>query len=347
MSSDSDHTIASTSPVPWGKRPHAGRPGGAVPTRGLVALLGAMDEDGATITVSAVAERLGLSEERARELVDQLLYMETTDASYLPVYEEGDSVRLEGSRTVRGRAIRLTRSETYAVLAALDRIGISGDDPLRKRLVSSLSAASVDAQEALRMLAPPGDAHGAEVVRSCVDALLAGHAVTFSYRGGTMPAAGTGDAVPERHAVVRSVYQDDGTWYVDGFDLDRQAIRTYRADRMGEVADAGPASPATSAQDEETAWMAAAPRVTVRFSNRSYLALFVWPGLEVVGESPDGSVTATLPVRAGDWLARHLVACGGTATTTDPALAARMRELAAETLAAGTDALTRGTSATS
>ena len=73
--------------------------------------------------------------------------------------------------------------------------------------------------------------------------------------------------------------------------------------------------------------------VVVRFDDRRYLDLFPWDGLQVISSDETGVVTR-LPQYGGTWLARHLVACGGTVQVSDERLARQMHTYAREQAAA-------------
>lgn len=61
------------------------------------------------------------------------------------------------------------------------------------------------------------------------DAVLARREVTFHYRGG---AAGGGTTPVERHLQPWALTSWHGRWYLTGFDLDREAPRVFRLDRV-------------------------------------------------------------------------------------------------------------------
>ena len=109
--------------------------GGALgEARELVALVASLSEAGDALTAQAVASKLGVSLERAEKLIELVLTASVGDGLGLPLIEEKDGVSLLTSRGVRGRRLRLTRAETVALLAALDRMGTSGADELRDAL---------------------------------------------------------------------------------------------------------------------------------------------------------------------------------------------------------------------
>lgn len=303
-----------------------------------------------------------------------------------------------------GRALRLTTAETRALELALGWVGLPDDDPLRASLAPLLAggAPTGDVQtgdtsaktgpgagaEPTSFHVPATDASATRAVLAASRAMALGRSLRFSYVrvGGTD--AGRRQVDPYR------VRFEDGRWYVDAHDRDREgAERSFRAERMSDLAivGAGTAASATSDTPSPEAGVGAgnptavARTVHIVFREPDYLETLPWHGLEFAQTAPShaaiayaqgtgagtGAVCATAgasPVSApeaagpahdtdaptagidaaheparevgatttwygGDWLPRMLCACGGTATTDDPELAARMRTIAAEQLA--------------
>lgn len=306
------------------KKRGRGRPGGLGLARDFLVLISSLDDAGDAVTIEAVTARLGIPVETARFLVEDLLGLNVIEGGYLPLVEDGDGVSLTSARGVRGRPLRLSRSETYAILTALDRLGIGEDDPLRQAIQTSFASAGIDAVEIERLLAPVGTPTAATTLSTCVRAAMARHEIEFDYRGGR-------DSEPRRRVVdPLSVHQADNTWYIDAIDVSLAAERTFRVDRMGKAVDTGRPFSATSALPHAQAHSTPRP-IRVTFHDRRYLDLLEWPGIETV--SDDGNdVVATIDYLGGDWLPRHLMACAGTVDIADAAVRGRMDKLAQEAL---------------
>ena len=302
------------------RKDHAGRPGGSELTRLMLAILGGLTEDGDMVNVHAVARRFSNSDDFAERLIESIKVLPAGDDFFLPLYfKDGDPdvALVEGG--VRGRRLRLTRDETFALIAAFDRIGISEGNSLRKSIMGTMASLDVSTDETQRTDAPSGGSDTTALER-CVQALCTGRRIRFLYQGRL-------DSQPnERHAEPTGVHQSDGAWYVDAYDVVRGGPRIFRSDRMSQVEDDGPAT------QRDNALQAQERLVTVRFSDPSVLVTLWWPKLEVI-EEREGYVEARLPYYGGDWLARRLAACGGTATTDDPELAERTRLVAEGLLA--------------
>lgn len=296
-----------------------GRQGGTSEMRELVALVGSLANEGAALNVDVVSARLGVTRERAVALLNLVLTACVGTSWQLPLGVAGDDgLVLTRSRGVSGRAIRLTPSETRALTDAFDLLGIDEDDPLRTSVMDAFAPRGFDEGEARQRVDDAlGDDDG-DVLEACSRCIVNGSWLAFDYQG-------LGQDSPTTRLVdPTSLRHDGGNWYLDAFDQHRNAMRTFRLDRMDNVRvrqadtheDAGP----------DTPWPVER-FVEVTFADARYLDLLEWPKLEVLGTSDDAVVTR-LPYYGGSWLPRHLAACGGTARTSDDALAEAIREAA-------------------
>lgn len=305
-------------------RTGAGRHGALDESRELVALVSSLSEAGDALSVEAVSARLGVSTERARKLLSLVMSSSVGDDAGLPLVEDGeDEVSLLRDEGMRGRAVRLTRAEALALAAALDRIGVGRDDPAREAVEAALFSSPVDGRQVERLLGA-GTAPSGEALAACATAIYERRALTFRYRGAA-------DGAEARRTVLpRGLRSEEDSWYLDAWDLDRRGERTFRLDRMSGAAPAP--APGTRA-DAGKAGQSAAREVRVTFADERFLTLLPWHGLTVEGRGEDGLVRARVAYYGGDWLVRMLAACGGTATTDDPELAARVRAYASALLA--------------
>lgn len=307
----------------------SGRPGALSEARELIALVASLSEAGDALTEKAVSSRLGVSAERARTLIELVLTAAGAEGARLPLVEDKDGVTLAFSRGMRGRRLRLTRAETVALAAALDGLGVPGDDPLRQRLEASSSAEPVSESLVERLVG--GDAAaGSSAIETCADALARRCYLEFCYRKSGEGHAGEKDLGERRLVAPQRLHLEDGSWYLDAFDVARQGERTFRLDRMSAL-ELRPRSAGQSlpAQDQRR------PRlVRLAFSDERYLSLLPWHDLRPAGRDPQtGAALYDTPLYGGTWLARMVAACGGSCTTTDPELAALVRDYAEGLLA--------------
>lgn len=298
------------------RRSSSGRTGAVDEARELVALVSSLSEAGDALSAEAVASRLGTTVERAEKLIGLVGTSSVSGGIGLPLTLEDDGeATLAFSGGVRGRRLRLTRGEAVALSAALERLGVGPDDPLRGRLETALSSEPVR-KDLVRRVIGSRSGTESEKVESCARAILERASLSFLYRG-------AGDARARRRSCVpRAIRAEGDSWYLDAHDLDRGGERTFRLDRMEEV-EQGPRVAAPKGCEK-----GAGREVGVTFDDAHYLDLLPWHGLRVTGTGEDGSVSARIDYYGGMWLPRMIAACGGAARTTDPEVARLVREYA-------------------
>lgn len=298
------------------RRSSSGRTGAVDEARELVALVSSLSEAGDALSAEAVASRLGTTVERAEKLIGLVGTSSTSGGIGLPLTLEDDGeATLAFSGGMRGRRLRLTRGEAVALSAALERLGVGPDDPLRGRLEAALGSEPVR-EDLVRRVIGSRSGTESEKVESCARAILERASLSFLYRG-------AGDARARRRSCVpRAIRAEGDSWYLDAHDLDRGGERTFRLDRMEEV-EQGPRVAAPKGCEK-----GAGREVGVTFDDAHYLDLLPWHGLRVTGTGEDGSVSARIDYYGGMWLPRMIAACGGAARTTDPEVARLVREYA-------------------
>ena len=271
-----------------------------------MALVTSLSEAGDALTPEAVSAKLGVSREHAEKLIELVLTVSGSDGRVLPLVEEGGGVTLAFSQGVRGRRLRLTRPETMALVAALERLGVAPDDPLRSRLEEALAREPVDGNLVRRLVGRSEDDEVGEVIAACSQALSGRRDLAFLYRK-----ASQGEPVPRR-ATPRRLRREEGLWYLDALDLGRGGERTFRLDRMADVR-------AVERAGSRSSRPRPARQVLLTFSDARYLDLLPWHELRVVErEERDGIVRAETSYYGGMWLPRMIAACAGTVTTNDP-----------------------------
>lgn len=288
--------------------------------RALIALASSLSEAGDALTESAVAEALGVSEKRAGQLIELVLTASAGDGQALPLVEEAGGVTLAFGGGLRGRRLCLGHSEALAVAAALERLGVSANDPLRAKVEAAASAGEPDPELVERLVGNvAGDARP-EALLACARACSICRELRFIY---SKP-----DGGPEaRRVLPERLWNEDARWYLDAWDLERDGERTFRLDRMAEVAETGGVGEKPPAAARRGGRL-----VELEFRDSRYLGLLPWHELSCDPPAADGSVHATTPWYGGDWLPRMVCACGGSCTTTDTELAAAVRDVARRAL---------------
>ena len=304
-------------------RKRRGRRGGTNEMRELVALVGSLGKEGSSVSPAAVSARLGISLDRALLLIDLLLTACSGTGYQLPLgLSSEDGIVLAHSQGVMGRPIRLTQAEARALISALDELGFTQDDPLRADVLAAFAPSGLSEQEARQRVEASLSRDASETLEACSRAISSERMLSFAYQaGGQAP-------LTHRRVLPQSVRHSDDLWYLDGYDLSREAMRTFRVDRMSDVRISAAQHPIS--KDGASSVHAERP-VEVAFHDRSLLDLLEWPKLKMLGEQ-GGALVTTLPYYGGLWLPRHLAACGAAAFTSDEELAALTREAAKQML---------------
>jgi predicted DNA-binding transcriptional regulator YafY len=309
------------------RRTGAGRRGGLVTARMLVALIGALQEEGDTINAEVAAKRLGCSEGEARELLSLLADASDFEGTRrLPLLTDEDlgEARLAYS-TATGRPVRLTKRESKALLLALGEVGMDVSNPLVTKLIRSIVCPAFDQAEVSALLDSSRSALSGEfrdTLATCSKALAECQDLAFSYTD----AAGRRR---DRRMEPERLFREEDRWYVEGFDFVRQGDRIFRLDRMADVRACTPEPNPTWAVAHESgaaADSAPVPRAFFEVIDESLLDLFSWPHTEVMHV---GDRTFAVADDYGTtWLPRRLAACAGGIRLFDEELASRVRTFA-------------------
>ncbi len=288
----------------------AGRVGGLGEARELVSLVATLSEAGDSLTIEAVSSKLGVSRARAEKLIQLVLTVTAAGERGLPLVEEadGEGVTLAFSDRIRGRRLRLTKSETLAVAAALERLGISDDDPLLLRLNETLCTSEESSPLLGNLGTDENDEGVADNLEACARSSLERKSLGFLYRK-------VNETSEEyRHVIARGLRHEDGLWYLDAYDIDRMQDRVFRVDRMRdpELLEKVLLEPEVRKEEGKT--------VELVFTDPHYLQLLPWHELKELKSGSDGTTRAEIPYYGGLWLVRMIAACGGTVTTTDEEL---------------------------
>lgn len=313
-----------------------GRTGAVDEARELLALLATLDDEGDRIEAEAIAKRLGCDVERAKKLIYLVgsAYTDNWIPSFYTDDDEQDLVLGNATTGARGYGLRLSASETRAVLAALEKLGTRAGDPLREKLAASvLSAdAQVDGETLRRSLGGEKDVAVTEYVQTCSEAIHRKKALRFWYAKVNDDAA----SAAERLAVPRSITCEEGLWYLDCYDTGRRATRRFRIDRMSRLTcEDVPAGAVHEAQAAAAAGERPRRQTMVRltFSDAAFIEKYLWwPDIKIL-TIEDGHGEAEIPyLENSAWLPRQIAACGGSVTTNNEQVNRLARDYAAAQL---------------
>lgn len=300
-----------------------GRPGSFKKARDLIVLLSSLSETGDGLSVEAIVERLNVSPEYAQKLID----MVWSEGGVGLAYQETDEGTLALFTDIDTQSLRLTESETDALLLALEWLGIADDDPLRDKLVPYFSLeSSPDVKRYYNCFRT--DSNASELLTTIAHAIALNHQLYFTYMG-------LNDSAPKRrHVQPEKVRLTSGFWHLDASDFDRNGqARDFRLDRMTDLEEiSSRTKPQTT--NEELSREPEKRTVHITFRDSRYLTLLYWVGLTFEEPDETGAVRAeTYYFPESPYLPRMIAACGGTATTDDPLLDENIKAYARQMLA--------------
>lgn len=315
--------------------------------RELVALVGALRTDGDTLDAAAMAARLGTTEDHAAHLLD--LLTQVGGDSYtnaLPLAADDDSsVTLVSAftNTVRGRSVRLTAEEAQALDAAFDEMGLDESDDLRRRITQAFYPASPEVDD-VQTEQTTAEEEGLSARLALLSrAILGQQSLEFDYTHVEKETPGTHHhAAPQQHRHVGplKLRHEHGHWYLDAYDLDKRGDRVFRVDHMtalkiGQGGWERPAEP--TAQDEQF--------VRLTFTDAALLDLFEWPGIRILNKVDDPKAGTRIECEvpwypSGQWLPRHIAACGAGVQVDNPELQRAAEAYAYTLLESGSGSVT-------
>lgn len=144
--------------------------------------------------------------------------------------------------------------------------------------------------------------------------------VKFTYRDGS-------DRITERRVEPHRLVSLGRRWYLVGFDLDRDDWRTYRVDRVSELAGTGHRNTPRETPDagaqvaEGVAVRAFEMHATVRVhASAEQAAMLIGPTVGVIESSSDDPETCIVTIGGDpDWIARYLIGLPVTFEVIEPA----------------------------
>ncbi|MGA7397530.1 MAG: WYL domain-containing protein [Solirubrobacterales bacterium] len=294
-------------------------------------LIGAAKE-GTRLSVLDLCARLELSDAELRDDIDVLNVVNFGGGTYVLYAEiKGDEIEVDSEPygDSFARPARLLPLEAKALVAAIDLVG----DHLPQTRLDSARGKIVDAlghDPAREGLAITLDSGGAEAARVVNDAIAQRKVLELTYYKENE------DKFSERRVEPYRLENGREGWYVECYDLDREAIRHFKLDRI-KIATISDETFVARPEAVEMAgvegWMsdgevpeASVARVWVSPERSRWLR----EERNVVEELNDGSVVVELPYAGTSWLVREILRGAGDLVVLDPpeAREAISRELA-------------------
>lgn len=280
-------------------------------------LLGVLGSKGARLSARSIAARLGCSWQHARKLLFLLLQLRDAQDLPLPLSSQDgslDELELAWHEGGEESPIALSPSELAAVLSALARAGLGPESGFAQRVNAALGP-----EGKVSPPRPTGPDVAGNVARVAA-ALMSGQGLSFMY------SPGGGEGPQLRHVSPQGLREEGSLWYLDSFDQNRGAERTFRLDRMSRLAlfEKGDIAAGSMADTNGRG-------VRLRFDSPRWLDVFHWPGL-LIEDERDGQLICSIPYYGGTWLARQVCACAGQVRTEDGELSEGVRQCAREML---------------
>lgn len=281
-------------------------------------------------SVQEVVDTFGVPERTIRQDLAAL------DFCGLPGLRGGDlfEVSIVGDRIVvrmadeLRRPLRLTPREALRLVLTLDSVEEGFGD-----VIPALGTALAKIREAAGV--PEGvrvelDRTGAGWIAVLREAIADDRRVRLEYRGRN------DDVARDRLVDPWALHVTDGTWYVQGHDVEADDRRTFRLDRVAavEVLDEARGNRPSGGELPAPRYVPGPDdaEVTLRLQPRARWLLDELDATAV--EEVDGALVVTVHTDAPRWIERLVLAAGGDATVTSPAeLAARVRATAGRALA--------------
>lgn len=239
----------------------------------------------------------------------------------------GDHVTVRMADELR-YPMRPTAPEALRLLlmaTAAERV-VGADVPALRSAVAKLHATLGIAPGAVTVL----DAEPSEVIARLRAAIADGHRVRFEYRG-------RDDRAPQERRIEPWVVElHDGAWYLHGHDVEQDAARMFRLDRMAGLVVTDDA--VTTERPVDLPHPAYAPgdhdvEVLLRLGPAAAWLLDAVQADEVHPEGDDGTVRVHLRTGSEEWLARLVLMAAGRAEVLQPeSLRERVRSLSREAL---------------
>ena len=213
------------------------------------------------------------------------------------------------------RPLRLNSVEAFELLAAartaMELPGADPDGALARGLAKLAGVLGEDDTSGVKIELDKPD-----VVDQLAAAAAAHEQLAIEYVGADR------DESTSRRIVPRQVFTDRGEWYVSADDDRSGEVRTFRVDRITELAPTGAiVSPSDTPLPAPGAWFddASVRRAVLRLSPAAHWVIERFPVDSVEGPDDTGWTRVTLPVASEQWLVKTMLRLGPEAELAEPA----------------------------
>jgi proteasome accessory factor BC len=286
------------------------------------------------LDVRELCETLQVSDQELRQDIDVLNVVNFGGGSYVLYAEvQGDQIEVdpEPYGDNFARPARLLPLEAKALVAAIDLIGEHMPEgslaSARQKIVDALGQDPAD--EGLQITTAKGD--DSEVARVVSGAIVARRLLRIHYYKENE------DEFTERTIEPYKLANGQEGWYVHSYDLEKDAPRSYRLDRIREATVLDERfEPRPGVEPDVHGWLATGEVPSSRIARiwvSPERARWAREDRRVVEELADGAVVVERTYASHDWLAREILKEGGDAVVLEPEEARQAVLEAAEALA--------------
>jgi proteasome accessory factor BC len=286
------------------------------------------------LDVHELCETLQVSEQELRQDIDVLNVVNFGGGSYVLYAEvQGDQIEVdpEPYGDNFARPARLLPLEAKALVAAIDLIGEHLPEgslaSARQKIVDALGQDPAD--EGLQITTAKGD--DSEIARVVSRAISALRLLRIDYYKENE------DEFTERTIEPYKLANGQEGWYVHSYDLEKDAPRSYRLDRIREATVLDERfEPRPGVEPDVHGWLATGEVPSSRIARiwvSPERARWAREDRRVVEELADGAVVVERTYASHDWLAREVLKEGGDAVVLEPEEARQAVLEAAEALA--------------
>jgi proteasome accessory factor BC len=286
------------------------------------------------LDVRELCESLQVSEQELRQDIDVLNVVNFGGGSYVLYAEvQGDQIEVdpEPYGDNFARPARLLPLEAKALAAAIDLIGEHLPEgslaSARQKIVDALG--QDPAEEGLQITTAKGD--DSEVARVVSSAITSQRLLRIDYYKENE------DEFTERTIEPYKLANGQEGWYIHSYDLEKDAPRSYRLDRIREATVLDDHfEPRPGVEPDVHGWLATGEvpsSRTARIWVSPERARWAREDRRVVEELEDGAVVVERTYASHEWLAREVLKEGGDAVVLQPDEARRAVLDAAEALA--------------
>ena len=302
----------------------------------LITLAGILIEaarDAKPLKLAALCDTLQVSEQELRQDIDVLNVVNFGGGSYVLYAEiQGDTIEVdpEPYGDNFARPARLLPLEAKALVAAIDLIG----EHLPEGSLSSARAKIVKAlgqdpaEEGLQITTAKGD--DSDIAKVVSKAIAGNRLLAIEYYKENE------DEFTQRTVEPYKLMNGQEGWYVHAFDLEKDAPRSYRLDRIREATVLDDRfEPREGIEPDVHGWPSTGEvpaSLTARIWVSPDRARWAKEDRRVVDELADGAVIVERAYAGGDWLAREVLKEAGDAVVLEPEDARRAVLEAAESL---------------